>query len=220
VSSRDILSAALLLFLVMDPLGNIPLFLSSLEQVGPDRRRMVLVRELLIALVALLSFHFVGSTLLNLLGIRTESLRVAGGIILFIIALRMIFPDPNRHLGDDIEGEPFIVPLAIPFVAGPSAFATLLLLGQSRELADGPVITALLIAWGGTALILLGAVQIGRLLGRRGLIAVERLTGMLLIALAVQMFLDGAKAVIDGPSTARATTEVQSGSPFRPLVLS
>lgn len=201
VSSSDTLSAALLLFLVMDPLGNVPLFLSSLEHVGPERRRRVLVRELLIALAALLAFHFLGGTLLGLLGIRTESLRVAGGIILFIIAIRMIFPDPNRHLVDDLDGEPFIVPLAIPFVAGPSAFATLLLLGQSKNLPSSAVVAALLVAWGGTALILLGAVQIGRLLGRRGLIAVERLMGMLLVALAVQMFLDGAKTVINGRAT-------------------
>jgi multiple antibiotic resistance protein len=192
------LSAALLLFLVMDPLGNVPLFLSALDQVAPERRRRVLVRELLIALASLLLFIFFGGTLLGLLGIRTESLRVAGGIILFLIALRMIFPGPNRHAADDVEGEPFIVPLAIPFVAGPSAFATLLLLGQADGASLLSLMVSLLLAWAASAVILLLAEQIGRILGRRGLIAIERLMGMLLVALSVQMFLDGAKSVING----------------------
>lgn len=193
-----IFEAALLLFLVMDPLGNVPLFLSSLERVAPHRRRRVLIRELSISLASLLVFWAFGGELLDLLGIRTESLRVAGGIILFLIALRMVFPDPNRNARDDLEGEPFIVPLAIPFLAGPSAFATLLLLGQADRPGSASLVVALFMAWSATAVILLASERIRRLLGRRGLIAVERLMGMLLVALAVQMSLDGARAFVSG----------------------
>ncbi len=194
----QILSAAILLFLVMDPLGNVPLFLSVLDGVAPERRQRVLVRELLLALLFLGAFLGFGGALLSLLGIRQESLSIAGGIIVFLIALKMIFPSPSGGSADhELEGEPLVVPLAVPLVAGPSAFATLLLLGQGATgLPQGQLAIALLIAWGASAAILLASGVLRRILGKRGLIAIERLMGMLLVALAVQMFLDGVKSYL------------------------
>ena len=183
-------SAILTLFLVMDPLGNIPPFLSVLKNVQEDRRRRILIREILIAYVVLLVFLFLGKRVLALLGLQQETISIAGGIVLFLIALRMIFPKEGGLFGDTLEGEPFIVPLAIPLVAGPSALAVLLLLEQS-EAVTGRLLLAVTIAWALTAAILLSSTLLYRLLKERGLIAMERLMGMLLVMLAVQMFMNG-----------------------------
>lgn len=185
-----LLTVAVTLFLVMDPLGNVPIYVSVLADVPPERRRRVLVRELLIALGVLAAFLLAGQAILDVFGFRAESISVAGGLVLLIIAIRMIFP---AHGGEDDQpdSEPLIVPLAIPLVAGPSALATLILLRASHPDALGTLALALGIAWGATAAILMTAEQLRRLLGRRGLIALERLMGMLLVILAVQMFLDG-----------------------------
>jgi MarC family membrane protein len=186
-------SAAILLFLVMDPLGNVPLFVSALSRVAPARRTRVLVRELVIALVALLAFLFFGRSVVGLLGIREESISIAGGIVLFLISLRMLFPTPGGG-GEADTGEPFVVPLAIPLVAGPSALATLLLLAGQEGARPGLLAAALGAAWLASALILLASPLLHRALGERGLVAFERLMGLLLVALAVQMFLDGLAA--------------------------
>ncbi|MCM2270214.1 MAG: NAAT family transporter [Thermoanaerobaculia bacterium] len=188
-------SAAILLFLVMDPLGNVPPFLSTLAKVAPERRTRVLARELLIALAALLLFLFFGRPLLGLLGIREESLAIAGGIVLLLISLKMLFPGAVGG-DEELDGEPFVVPLAIPLVAGPSSLATILLLA-GREGADPWRLSgALLVAWGASSAILLLSPLMQRALGRRGLVALERLMGLLLVALAVQLFLDGVKAYL------------------------
>lgn len=182
--------AVMTLFLVMDPLGNVPPFLSVLKNVQPDRRRRVLVREILIAYVVLLVFLFSGKRVLSLLSLQQETISVAGGIVLFLIALRMIFPQEGGLFGDKLDGEPFVVPLAIPMVAGPSTLAVLLLLEQSENVT-GQLLLAMTIAWALTATILLSSTMLYRLLKQRGLIAMERLMGMLLVMLAVQMFMNG-----------------------------
>ncbi len=183
-------SAFVLLFLVMDPAGNVPMFLAALTPVTPERRRFVVVRELLIALGVLLVFFFAGPYLLGVLGISEPSLSIAGAIILFLIALRMIFPQ-HGTVAEDLDGEPFVVPLAIPFVAGPSAMASVMLL-VSREPTRWAVwLGALVAAWAATAAILLLANRLSRFLGPRGLVAVERLMGMVLTAIAVEMFMRG-----------------------------
>jgi len=186
-----LLSASLLLFLVLDPFGNIPFFLSALRRVDEHRQSRVLLRELTIALAVLVFFLFTGRFLLDLLRISEPSLSVAGGIILFLIAVKMIFPG-RRGAGDDLfEGEPFVVPLAIPYVAGPSALATVLLI-MSREPERWPEwLAAILIAWTGCSVILVVSRVLRRFFGERGLVALERLMGMLLTTIAVQMFLDG-----------------------------
>jgi MarC family membrane protein len=187
----DLWSAALLLFLIMDPLGNVPLFLSLLRDLPPARRRIVLLRELLIALGVLFVFLFGGRWILELLQLRQEAVSIAGGIILFLIGIKMIFPSPEGLFGEAPGGEPFIVPLAIPLIAGPSTMAVLLLLGGQDPGRLGEWSIALLVAWAGTAAILFSSTTLYRWLGMRTLTAFERLMGMLLVALSVQMLLDG-----------------------------
>jgi multiple antibiotic resistance protein len=188
----DVFSAALLLFLVLDPIGNIPAFLSILQAVPPDKYRRIVARELLIALAVLVFFLFFGKYVLTALQISQASLGAAGGIIVFLIALRMIFPSPKGIFGEEADaGEPFIVPLAIPLVAGTAAMATLMLL-MARDPSDWfRWLGALMLAWGASSIILLLAAQLARLLGKHTLTAIERLMGLVLTAVAVQMLING-----------------------------
>jgi MarC family membrane protein len=185
------LSAALLLFLILDPLGNIPVFLGLLKPLPEARRRIVLARELLIALVVLLAFMWGGKYVLEAMHLRQESVSIAGGIVLFLIGLKMIFPSAEGMFGDLPDGEPFIVPMAIPLVAGPSGMAAVMLLGSQDPARMGDWTLALVLAWLGTAVLLFSATFLYKVLGMRVLVAVERLMGMLLVAISVQMLLDG-----------------------------
>ena len=175
----EIISTALVFFLIMDPLGNIPLFLAVLKDVDSSRQLKIIFRELCIAYFALLCFLFAGRYVLDFLGLSQEAISISGGIILFLIALRMIFPVPNGIFGDSQAGEPLIVPLAIPAVAGPSILAVLMLMTTTQPML--PLFISLTSAWLLTAAILLAAAPLHKLLGRRGLIAIERLMGMLLV---------------------------------------
>ena len=187
----DLLSVVITLFLIMDPLGNVPLFLSVLKDVAPERRRLVLIREIGVAYVVLLLFLFIGAYVLRLLHLQQETIGIAGGIVLFLIALRMIFPPEGGILGETLEGEPFVVPLAIPLIAGPSTLAALLLLQQARPDQMRGLLLAVTIAWALSAVILLSSTALYRVLRQRGLIAMERLMGMVLVMVAVQMFMNG-----------------------------
>ena len=191
-----IVSAALLLFLILDPLGNIPVFLSLLRGMPPRRQRLVLARELLIALGVLMLFLWGGKYALEAMHLRQESVSIAGGIVLFLIGIRMIFPPPEGLMGEIPDGEPFIVPMAIPLVAGPSGMAAVMLMGTQEPDRMGAWSLALLLAWGATAAILFSATLLYKRLGSRALIAVERLMGMLLVAISVQMLLDGVRAYL------------------------
>lgn len=187
-----VFSAATLLFLVMDPFGNIPIFLSILEPYSAARRLRIIVRELLVALAVLLLFLFAGQFILDALHISGASLTAAGGVILFLIALRMIFPRAGgvmEHGGDD--GEPLVVPLAIPLIAGPSAMASVMFIMSSDPSRAGVWAVAVVLAWLLTATVLVLAVRFSRLLGRRGLTAIQRLMGMILTAIAINMMLTG-----------------------------
>ena len=191
-----IASAAILLFLILDPLGNIPVFLSLLRGMPPHRLRVVLVREMLIALGVLMAFLWGGKYALELMHLRQESVSIAGGIVLFLIGVRMIFPPPEGLLGELPGGEPFIVPMAIPLVAGPSGMAAVMLMGSQDPGRMGAWSLALLIAWAATATILFSATYLYKILGGRVLSALERLMGMVIVALSVQMFLDGIAAYL------------------------
>ncbi len=188
------LSVALLLFLVMDPLGNVPLFLSLLKDLPPNRRRIVLARELLIALLTLLAFLYGGKLLLEALHLRQESVSIAGGIVLFLIGVRMIFPPHEGLFGPLHGGEPIIFPMAIPGIAGPSAMAMLMLLGHEHPGRTMDWTIALFAAWAATAAVLFSATLLFRWLGASVLGALEKLMGMLLVAISVQMLLDGLAA--------------------------
>ena len=190
-------SAALLLFLVMDPLGNILLFVGALQNVPPARRARVVARELVIAYAVLVLFLFTGEHLMNWLGISNQALSIAGSIVLFLIAMRMVFPSAENSLAEQVAGEPLIVPLAIPYVAGPSTLATLMLM-MSREPARWPAwLGALTLAWLVSAAILVLGGRLSRFLGKRGLLALERLMGLLLVALAVEMFIEGLRSALN-----------------------
>lgn len=190
-------AAAVTLFLIMDPLGNIPIFLSVLSGVVPERRRRILIRELLIALGIMLLFLFTGPTILTVLGLSREAISIGGGLVLMIIAIRMIFPSRGGVMGDDgSEGEPLIVPLAMPLIAGPSVLATLVLLAETGPDRSGDWLLALMGAWTLSAAILLLSQRLYKLLGARGLKAIERLMGMILVTISVQMLLDGFKSYL------------------------
>ena len=192
----DVLAAVVTLFLIMDPLGNVPLFLSVLREVPPERRRLVLVREILFAYLVLLGFLFAGQYLMQYLNLDQETISVSGGIVLFLIALRMIFPTERGLIGEPLGGEPFIVPMAVPLFAGPSTLAALLLLERSAPAYTGSLWLAVTLAWAASGAILISSTFFYRVLRERGLIAMERLMGMLLVMIAVQMFLDGIDAFL------------------------
>ena len=187
------LSAAFLLFLILDPLGNIPIVLSLLKPLAPKRRRLVLLRELLIALGVLMAFLWGGIHVLEAMHLRQESVSIAGGIVLFLIGIKMIFPGPGGMFGEP-EAEPFIVPMAIPMIAGPSAMASVMLLGSQQPDRMGDWSLALALAWSATAVILFSATYLYKALGQAFLVAIERLMGMLLVAISVQMLMDGITA--------------------------
>ena len=188
------ISMAILLFFVIDPIGNIPIFLSALRQVPREHRRRVVLRECAIAFGVLLAFMFIGRPFLRLLHLSEPALGIAGGIILFLIALKMIFPTPEGLFGAVADGEPLLFPLAVPTVAGPSALATVLLLVSAHPVAR--CIGALVAVMGVTTAILLGAERIAALAGRRVMTAVERLMGLILTAIAVEMLLQGIRAAL------------------------
>jgi len=184
-------SAALLLFLVMDPFGNIPFFISALKNVDRSRHTRIVLRELVIAFLVLVVFLFAGQHILRALQISEPALTTAGGTVLFLIALRMVFPRRGATGEEEVEGEPFVVPLAVPYVAGPSALASVLLI-MSREPETWPAwLAALSLAWFATGLILLLSSPLARLLGEKVLRAIERLMGMVLAAVAIQMIMTG-----------------------------
>lgn len=187
-------SATVLLLLITDPFGNIPVFANALKHVAPERRAKVILRENLIAFGLLLTFMFVGEGFLRLMNLRETSLQMAGGVVLFIIALRMIFPPPASQ---DVElpGEPLVVPLAIPAIAGPSALATVILLVSHAPERRLEWIGALTVTIAIGAVILLLAERIQRLLGQRFVMAMERLMGLILIAVAVQMLVNAFQAL-------------------------
>lgn len=186
-----VFSASVLLFLVMDPFGNIPFFISALESVPRHRHVRIILRELVIALVVLVLFLFAGQHILRALQISEPALRAAGGTVLFLIAIRMVFPQGRMAPSEELEGEPFIVPLAVPYVAGPSALASVLLI-MNQEPGRWPEwLVALVLAWLLSGVIILLSSVLAQRLGRRVLIAIERLMGMVLVALAIQMLMTG-----------------------------
>ncbi|KVM04424.1 hypothetical protein WL05_01325 [Burkholderia ubonensis] len=192
------LSATVLLLLITDPLGNIPLFISAMRSVPRERRVKLILREVGIAFVILLFFMVVGDRFLRMMNLTDLSLRIGGGIVLFLIALRMIFPHPDGALGNDPRagGEPFIVPLAIPALAGPSALATVMLLtsqapGKMLEWAGALTVTMMV-----CAVTLVLAERIQQWLGERTVAAFERLMGLVLVAISVEMMLGGIRVFV------------------------
>jgi multiple antibiotic resistance protein len=188
-----VLAAIFLLIIIMDPIGNVPVFLSILKNIPLERRKKIIIRELIIAFVILLFFMFIGRYLLQLLQIEQSSLGIAGGIILFIIAIRMIFPGTKPMFTHNEEAEPLVVPLAIPMLAGPSAIAAVILLMAQEPGRWIEWIFVVFVASLISGIILISSEALGSKLGNRALIAIERLLGLFLIMVSVDFILDGIK---------------------------
>lgn len=189
---QSFLSVTILLILITDPLGNIPLFISSLKHVPQARRTGIILRECAIAFLVLVGFLFFGHVFLGALGLSDQILRISGGVILFLIALNMIFPGTGgRLVEDEVEGEPFIVPVAIPLIAGPSAITYVMLLMKSDPSRSlewvGAIFVAILVTM--ASFFLSGKLK--EWLGPRALSAIERLMGLVLTAIAMEMLLGG-----------------------------
>ncbi len=191
VGMDSFISSVITLALVMDGFGNIPLFITALKKVAPERRKVVILRELVIALLIMVFFLFCGKWFLRAFGIHSYSLSIAGGIILFLISINLVFStDDGSDVKSDPKDEPFIVPLAIPLVAGPAALSMVLIIAaqhSNKFITLGAVLCASVI----NMAILLSSFPLSKLLGRRGLTAIERLTGMILILMSVDMVLGG-----------------------------
>lgn len=186
-----IISTAIVLTFILDPFGNVPLLLTILKDIDRKKHRRIIIREMLIGLVILLFFLFAGRSFLNLFHLETTSVSIAGGLIFLIIALKLIFPPANGGNIFASTGEPFIVPIAMPMVAGPSALATIMVMSNSPENTLPQLFISLMIAWGVSSAILISSPLFFRILRKRGLVALERLMGMLLLIMAVQMLMDG-----------------------------
>ena len=189
-----IVEIALPLFLIMDPLGNSPVILGMLREYEAPRQRRIILRELCFALAAMVLFQFFGQWLLDLLKIQQPTLRIAGGIILFVISMNLIFPG-REGITDSQAKDPFIVPIAIPLLAGPSLLAAIMLYAH-REESQLLLLSAMGLAWSVVAAIILAAPFMTRVLGPRGMRASGRLMGLVLILLSVQMLLDGVRMFI------------------------
>jgi MarC family membrane protein len=193
------LSAIILLLLVVDPFGNVPLVNAMLADVPLARRRRVVVRECFIAFVLLAAFMAFGPEILAVMHLSETSLSIAGGVILFMIAIRMVFAHPEGAFGlQQGRGEPLIVPLAIPLIAGPSALATVMLLASHEPRQLGMLAAALVVALGITTTVLLAGERLQRWMGDRGMQAMARLMGLILTAIAVEMLLGGIRAFVEG----------------------
>ncbi len=179
------------LFLIMDPLGNIPLFAVILGPYDPVHQRRIILREMLISLGILIGFEFLGAWILELLNISIPAVQVAGGIILFVIALGMIFPTLDTSHGYSAAGnEPFIVPLSVPLIAGPTILAAIMV--YSRQFQNHWImLVAIVIAWGVSTLILIFTPLLKRILKDQAMVAVTRLMGLILTFISIQMLLAG-----------------------------
>jgi len=191
-----LLSLAFSLFLLMDPIGNIPFFISFLKGVDPNRQRNIIIREMVIALVIIILFNFIGDGLMRFLHVTMATIQMAGGIILFLLCIHMVFPqrqDSEETFPHNVE--PFIVPLAIPLIAGPSVLAAVMIYAQQESKLI--MVGAICIAWAVSLAILISASFIKKILGWRGILAMERLMGLILTLIAVEMFLNGLHSFIN-----------------------
>lgn len=190
------LESAFLLFMVMDPFGNLPLVLAVVGEVAETRYRHIILREVLLAFVILVVFTLAGDQVLAYLGVSQPSLSVAGGVILFIISLKMIFQNSAQIFEDPQLPDPLLVPIAVPALAGPSAITTVMILRGGQQIPAAEILMALLLVSTLTGLVLLLGPKISRLIGMRGIKAIEKLFGLLLCLVAVSMMLEGIRSFL------------------------
>lgn len=196
----SILSTALLLMFVLDPFGNIPVLLSLLKDMDDRKRYRIILREVIIGLVILLLFLFFGENFMKVFHLETAAVTIAGGVIFFIFGIKMIFPSEKGGGAFTADADPLVVPIALPMIAGPSALATLLVLSNSHPGKTLELFYALVIAWGASSVLFMVAPMLYKLMKDKGLTAMERLMGMLLLIMSVQMFIDGIRGVLAGPA--------------------
>lgn len=191
----NVFTLSLMLFLIMDPIGNISSYLNLVKEIPVSRQRWIILREMLIALAAMILFNEIGEFIFNALQISDVSVRLASGLILFLVALKILFPSIDSPRANLPKGEPFVIPLAIPLIAGPALLATIML--YARILPDqSTMLAAIFIAWLAAAFVLYFASSLKKILGANGLMACERLMGMVLILLAIQRFAEGVQLFI------------------------
>jgi multiple antibiotic resistance protein len=190
MDNLSLLTIVLTLFLIMDPIGNISSFLAMTDQIGPRRQKFVILRELFFALFFMFLFNYIGETLLIFLELSPVSLRLSSGVILFLVAIKLLFPAENSFRNNLPSGEPFLIPLAIPLIAGPSLLATIMLY-TNLETCKKLMFAGILFSWMLAVVVLLLGPQLNRLLGKNGLMACERLMAMVLVMLAIQRFMEG-----------------------------
>ena len=186
----SLFTLALILFLIMDPVGNLSSYLTMVKDIEPKRQRWIVIREMLIVLTAMIVFNYIGETLFDLLQLEESTVRLSSGVILFLIAIKILFPASDSMRSNIPKGEPFIFPLAIPLIAGPSLLATIMLFAH-LEPSQAIMLEAIFISWFTALLVLLFARPIKSILGVNGLLACEKLMGMILVLIAVQRFLEG-----------------------------
>ena len=194
----EFVSAVILLTLVIDPFGNVPLVNAMLGGVAAARRRLVILRECAIAFVILMAFMMAGRKVLEVMHLSETALSIAGGVILFMIAIRMVFAHPEGAFGPQAVGEPLIVPLAVPLIAGPSALATVMLLATREPGKLGLWAVAITVTMALATVILLAGDKLQRWLGDRAMQALARLMGLVLTAIAVEMLLGGIRQFVEG----------------------
>ncbi len=196
--THTFVSALILLILIVDPFGNIPIFSSTLKSFEAKKRRKIIAREHLIAFVILVFFMLIGERFLQAMGLSQSSLQIAGGVVLFLISLKMIFPGNGAMIEETTVTEPLIVPLAIPMVAGPSALATVMLLVSQEPTRFVEWLLALAIAIAVSCIVHLGADKFKEKLGTPFLVAMEKLMGLILVALSVEMMIRGVRMFLTG----------------------
>jgi len=196
LDTLSLFSITVVLFIIMDPIGNIPAYMSLVKDLEPARRRFILIREMLIALAFMVTFNFIGEYIFSVLELSDTAVMLSSGLILFLTAIKVLFPAQNSLRMNLPKGEPFIIPLAIPLIAGPSLLATIMLYAR-METSIATMIAAIFISWVVALLVLLAAPFFKRYLGNNGLMALERLMAMVLVMLAIQRFMEGIQTFVD-----------------------
>jgi len=189
---EEILKLTILFLIIVDPFGNVPLFVGVLRHFSVKQQRAIILREMLIALGVMLLFFFFGNAILELLGVSDFSLQITGGIILFLIATEMIFsaPKDESQISPDEIRDPMIVPLAIPAIAGPAILAALTVYSSGLDHSSFVVLVSLLITWFITTGVLLMSPVIKKL-GNIALSAIEQLFGFFVVLLSLDMIISG-----------------------------
>ncbi len=189
---ETVLGVAISLFFMLDPIGNVPVITALVKNFTPGRQRAIIIRESIVALFLMLLFLFFGKNIIAAIGVEQQALSMTGGVVLFLIGIRMSFSSSDESIsGYDSETEPFIVPIAIPFIAGPGVLAMLMLMMAKGVLTIWENLLALFIAWLATVVILVVGQILMKFLGPKGMDACQRLMGLALTAMAVQMFMNG-----------------------------